>query len=203
MNIGIVGGSFDPIHLGHLVIGEEAYRSLELARVIFVPTHIQPHKRNQHHADAKHRLAMVRAAVRGCPYFEASDMELRREGVSYTVDTLKELKRSVGARARLFFIVGTDTLPELPTWKNVREVASLCTFAVAARPGKGLSRIDALAKVIGRDAVRRMRRAVLQIPQIGISSTDIRKRVRSGRSVRYLVPKAVAAYIQRHRLYRG
>lgn len=203
MKIGVLGGSFDPIHMGHLVIGEEARHSLGLSKVIFVPANIRPHKKNRHCAPARDRLAMVKLAVRGHHHFEVSDIEIRRQGVSYTVDTLRALKKVHGAGCRIFFIIGSDTLPELPTWKDVREVARLCTFGVAARPGMRLARMDTLATTIGRDAVARMRRSILRVPLIGISSSDIRERVASGRPISAMTPKPVADYLRRKGLYRG
>ena len=202
MRIGILGGSFDPVHLGHLMIGEAAYESLGLSKVIFVPANVRPHKKNRHGADPKDRCAMVRAAVRGCPHFEASDIELRRRGISYTIDTLREMKGLYGSKCQIYFIIGADTIPELPTWKDVREVGRLCTLVVAARPGAALRGMGKLTHVIGRTAVARMRRNILRAPLIGVSSSEIRRRVRAGRSIRYMVPEPVENYIIRRRLYR-
>ncbi|NOZ23597.1 MAG: nicotinate-nucleotide adenylyltransferase [Planctomycetes bacterium] len=202
MKLGVLGGSFDPIHLGHLIIAEEAYHTLGLSKVIFVPANVRPHKGRSHQAGAKARYAMTRAAIRNCPHFEASDMEIRREGTSYSVDTLKDLKRNYGTRCRIYFIIGADSLPELPSWKNIREVARLCAFAVARRPGSSLGLIDGLSDVIGHAAVDRMRKSILDVPFIGISSSDIRERIRKGRSIAHMIPNAVATYIERHGLYR-
>lgn len=201
MKIGVYGGSFDPIHVGHLMIAEEAYHALGLSKVLFIPAYDRPGKKSAHGAAAAQRYAMVKAAVRGCSRFAVSDIELRRKGVSYTIDTLQELKAVYGPACRMYFIIGADTLPELPTWKEIREVARLCTFAVAMRPGTALRRMDALARVIGGHAVSRMRRSVLRTALMGVSSTDIRARVRDGRSITFLVPPAVERYIRRHRLY--
>ncbi|MEW6355935.1 MAG: nicotinate-nucleotide adenylyltransferase [Planctomycetota bacterium] len=201
MRIGVLGGSFDPVHIGHLLIAEEARHALNLSKVIFIPANLRPHKGRAHRASPRDRYTMTKAAVRPCPHFEASDMEIRRGGISYTVDTLKELKRAYGARCRIYFIIGADSLAELRTWKNIREIGRLCTFAVARRPGASLRGMDRLTSVIDPRAVARMRKSILDVPLIGISSTDIRARVRDGRSIAHMVPKGVEDYIRRHGLY--
>ena len=135
MRIGILGGSFNPIHDGHLRLAEEAREALRLGRVLFIPAGLRPHKPQQGLIEGRHRLAMVRLAIRGHATFQASDLELRRPGHSYTVDTLEALRRHWGLGTRLFFLSGADTLQELRIWKDLDRVLALCTFVVATRPG--------------------------------------------------------------------
>ena len=186
--IGILGGSFNPIHYGHLRLAEEAREALQLDRVLFVPANVRPHKPQHGLIAAQHRLAMARLAVRGHAAFAVDDLELRRAGPSYTVETLAALRRRCGARTQLFFLSGADTLQELSIWKDLDRVLRLCTFVVATRPG------------YSSRARRRGFRALPMTP-LAISASDIRRRVAAGRSIRYLVPDAVARYIARHGLY--
>ena len=187
LRIGVLGGSFNPIHFGHLRLAEEAREALRLDRVLFIPALRRPHKPQHGLVDGRHRLAMVRLAIAGQPAFAVSDVELQRPGPSYTVDTLMTLRRQSGARARLFFLCGADTLQELKIWKDLDRVLQLCTFVVATRPGypwrprRGLTR--------------------LTMTPLAISASDIRRRVAEQHSIRYLVPDAVERYIARHRLY--
>lgn len=187
MRLGILGGTFNPIHLGHLVLAETAREQFALDQVWFVPTATPPHKLARALADGRHRLAMVRLAVRGHRAFRACDLEVRRGGVSYTIETIR-LLQARHPRARLFLIVGSDMLAV--TWYRMRELQRRCTFVAADRPSSARRRALGL----------RVRR--LAMPQLTLSSSMIRARAREGRSVRYLVPSAVANYIARHRLYR-
>jgi nicotinate-nucleotide adenylyltransferase len=187
MKLGLLGGSFNPIHHGHLVIATRAAETLRLDRVILVPTAISPLKEGVRLASPRDRLAMVRLAARGNPLLGISDLEVRRGGVSYTVDTLRELKRRT--RARLFLILGADAARLLPEWKAVDEVLRLAALAVFARPGQTLP--PGLPK--GH---------IVNAPLLEISGTEIRERVRRGLSIRYLVPDAVERYIGRKGLYR-
>ena len=189
MRIGILGGSFNPIHYGHLRLAEEAREALRLDRVLFIPAGLRPHKMRHDVIDGRHRLAMARLAIRGHAAFEASDLELHRPGPSYTVDTLEALRRRWGRRAQFFFLSGADTLQELRLWKDLDRVLALCTFVVATRPGYPLP-------------LRRRGFTGLPMTPLAISASDIRRRVTEGRSIRYLLPDAVARYIARHRPYR-
>jgi len=195
--IGLFGGTFDPPHLGHLVIAEWAREALRLDRVVFMPAGEPPHKHGRIVTPARHRVAMARLAVRGHAAFGVSTLEVRRDGPSYTVDTLRALTRAE-PRARWFLIVGRDSLDEFGAWHDPRGIAALATLAVAGRPRR---------RAAGAHGARARRPAarVVEIgnPGIELSSSAIRARVRAGRSVRYLVPAPVAAYIARHRLYRG
>ena len=187
MRLGLLGGSFNPVHHAHLVIAERAAEAARLDRVLLMPTAVSPLKARSGFASPRDRLAMVRAAARGNRRLEASDLEVRRGGVSYTVETLRELeKRHPGAE--LFVIVGADAAGLLSKWRAIDEVSRRATFLVAARPGHRLPR--GLPKHKG-----------VEVPLLEISSTDLRDRVRRGRSIRYLVPDAVERYIRRRGLY--
>ncbi len=198
--IGLFGGTFDPPHLGHLVLAEWARVRLRLDRVVFVPAGTPPHKRGRRLTDAALRLAMTRLAVRGNPAFTVSDLEARRAGPSFTVDTLRHFHaRQPGAR--FYLLMGADSLADFPIWHEPGEIIRLATLVVAARPGpagpaRGTGRPLAPARARGRVVL-------LDNPLVGISSSALRGRARAGRSLRYLVPDAVAAYVARHGLYRG
>ena len=173
---GIFGGTFNPIHLGHLALAEAAREQCRPDRVYFIPTATPPHKRASDVIDGRHRLAMVRLAIRGHPAFRVSDLELRRGGISYTLRTVQELTRREPS-ASWFLIVGSDMLA-VP-WRGLDEIAQRCTFVVGERPS-----------TVARSRFSRIRR--IEIPQLAISSSMIRQRIRHRHSIRYLVPEAVA-----------
>lgn len=187
MKVGIFGGSFDPVHIGHLVVAEHAAGRLGLDRVRFVPTGQQPLKAG-HHAGAEDRLAMVEAAIRDNPRFLLDAREASRPGPSYTVDTLRALAAEAPGDA-LFFLVGADAAGEMAAWRDVQGIAALATIVVLTRPGA-----PPPAHPL---AVR-----VLEVPGVDLSATQVREAVRCGRSIRYLVPRAVEEYIVSHGLYR-
>ncbi len=187
MKLGLLGGSFNPIHHGHLIAATRAAEAAQLDRVLFIPAARSPLKNGSELAPARDRWAMLRAALRGNPLFEPCDLELRRGGVSYTVDTLRELTRT--RDARLFWILGTDAARLLPQWKAIDEVSRLATFLVISRPG------DSAPPKLPKHRI-------VEVPLVEISSTEIRARVRRGLSVRYLVPEAVERHIRRKGLYR-
>jgi nicotinate-nucleotide adenylyltransferase len=201
--LGILGGSFNPIHLGHLVLAETAREALGLDRVIFIPAKLPPHKRAAALADGVDRLAMVRLAIAANPAFTVSDMELRRPGVSYTVDTVRALREKLGAGTQIYFLIGMDTVAELAAWREAARLARLCQFIPLSRPGHASLNTAALERAVGRLPARALLKRALAMPLIGISSSEIRRRVADGRTIRYLVPDAVAAYIRRKRLYRS
>ena len=227
MRIGLLGGTFNPIHLGHLILAEAAREQARLDEVWFMPTAQPPHKSARDLPDGTTRLAMVRLAVRGAPDFRASDVELRLGGISYTLRTLRVLHQR-DPKTQWFFIIGSDMLA-VP-WRGLPEIAARCTFLVADRragpaigPGPSIGGPSVVLQRAGGRDLRptrsvgegatglsvglhvarrrfpRMRRIALS--EIDISSSMVRERVRQGRSIRYLVPEAVAAYIRRHRLY--
>lgn len=197
--IGILGGTFNPIHLGHLITAEDALQQLRLERVIFVPSAVPPHKMVDKLAGGGDRLRMIKLAIRGHDRFEVDDIEIKRGGKSYSVDTLMEWHRR-DPRADLYFIIGADSLRELHLWREAQRLVRLCTFVTVPRPGFKTKpvvdpRLDAATR-------RRLRQHVLRGHACDIASRDIRARVASGRSIRYLVPDAVREYIQRRGLYR-
>ena len=196
MRLGILGGTFNPPHLGHLVCAQEAYRELRLDRVMLIPARIPPHKPVEHEPGPRHRMDMCRQAVTGDDRLEVSDLELSRDGTSYTVDTLKELYDH-SSDNELFLIVGGDIAVGLPEWRQPERVLELATLAIAKR--RGTSRASVVASL---DQLHGGKRAeFFQMPRIGVSSTMIRRRVRAGQPIRYLVPDRVARYIERHDLY--
>jgi nicotinate-nucleotide adenylyltransferase len=191
--LGLFGGTFDPPHVGHLALAEWARERLRLDRVLFVPAGQPPHKRGRPISSAAARLAMIRLATRGHPGFEVSTLELEAAGPSFTIDTLRRVG-SRHPRARLYLVVGTDSLDEFRSWRSPEEILECATLAVAARPGSGRAATRAWA--------RRHGVVWLGNPGLEVSSTLVRERSRAGRSLRYLVPDAVATYITRHQLYR-
>ena len=199
MKTGVLGGTFDPIHIGHLILANEIREAAGLDNVLFVPAYSPPHKTASDTAPGEHRLQMVALAVADRPSFEASDIELRRGGVSYTVETIAELKRE-RPDDELYFIIGADTVPELVSWHKIEELVGLCRVLIGGRPGHEL-RWEPLEKVLPEQRVGELRSGVVVTTPIGISSTCIRSRIREGRSIKYLVPREVEEYIVEHSLY--
>lgn len=195
--IGVFGGTFNPIHFGHLIIAEAVREEYQLEKIIFIPSAVPPHKQKDV-LSAKHRYAMTAVAILNNPYFSISDIEMRRSGPSYTVDTIKELKEIYGDDVEFYFIAGTDTIHELPTWKYIDELLELCHFVGATRPD-GSEVIDSVIEYFGDLGKERIHR--LQTPELEISSTDLRKRLQEGRSVRYMLPKNVIRYIEENNIY--
>jgi nicotinate-nucleotide adenylyltransferase len=198
VRVGILGGTFNPPHIGHLVCAQEALVQLDLDRVVWIPAGIPPHKPVDDEPGAEHRLELCRAAVAGDPRFEVSALEVRRAGPSYTVDTLGSL-HSMTPDSERFLIVGGDVAAGLPLWREPERVLSLATLAIAKRRGTTRSAVDrALSGLRGGE-----RAEFFRMPRIGVSSTLVRRRVRAGEPIRYLVPDAVERYIDQHRLYGG
>ncbi len=195
-SVGILGGTFDPIHHGHLVIAEEAREALGLERVVFVPAATPPHKPGRPVTDPEHRLAMVRLAVDGNPFFAASDVEVERGGSSYTVDTLEALL--AGGLADPWLILSSEALAGFPTWREPSRILDLARLAVVPRGGHdALGTVWFAERFPGRDDRVRF----ISGPLLPISGSVVRRRAAAGRSVRYLVPDAVAHYIADHALY--
>jgi len=201
VRIGVLGGTFDPIHHGHLIIAQEAFEALELATVIFVPSGRSPHKPAHAVTPGEHRYRMVELALEDDHRFTISDIECRRPGRSYTIDTLRELSRSLAPGDELCFLVGSDTVVELPTWKEIDRFPDFCRLIVVTRPGHPLEEIASLAGIFPPRTVEQVRRDALTINPLGISATGIRLKVSQSRSVRYLVPDQVHRYIREHHLY--
>lgn len=199
MRLGILGGTFDPVHVGHLGLAEAARTAFDLDRVLFVPAAVPPHKPEGAVASADDRLAMVRRAVEAAPHFAVSEVELERQGPSYTVDTLAELQqRHPGAD--VYFIAGADEVLALHTWRDPQRLVQMARFIAATRPGFDLSRLAELELRLGPAA--RGRFLPLNWVELGLSSTDLRRLLAEGRSVRYLVPDRALDYIEERRLYR-
>ena len=197
--IGLLGGTFDPIHLGHLIVAEEARTRLALDRLLFVPSRHPWRKAGREIAHEADRLAMVRLAVEGNPHFEVSLVDLDRAGPSYSVDSVSDVRATLSPEAELYFILGYDALMDLPHWHAPAELARITRLVTVIRPGYELD-WSPLEQAIpqAREAV-----TLLETPEIGISSTEVRQRVAAGRSIRYWVPDLVAEYIQQQGLYRG
>jgi nicotinate-nucleotide adenylyltransferase len=196
MNAGVLGGTFDPIHVGHLVVAEEARTKLELAEILFVPAGQPWLKQDRDITPAAHRVEMIRRAIADNPYFKLSTVEVDRPGPSYTVDTLTLLQDQLSSEASLFFILGRDTLAELPLWKEPWRVIQLCRLVVPPRLGsRDLRHLE--------EAIPGLRERVIQLdmPVIGVSSSEIRRRIARGLSIRYLVPPEVEKYITEQRIY--
>jgi nicotinate-nucleotide adenylyltransferase len=214
--IGILGGTFNPIHLGHLAAAEEVRDRLKLEKVIFIPSFLAPHKNTDDMPSAAQRQEMIRLAIRGNPHFTVSDAEIRRGGRSYTVDTI-DLLRGVHAGAELYFLAGLDSFLEIGTWKDWERLVTLCSFVVLSREGYRFRDIAKLGFLYApeRDLValdaREKQQVVVnagnirvhleRIPFYDISSTDIRARLREGRSIKYHLPESVEHYIIDNKLY--
>jgi nicotinate-nucleotide adenylyltransferase len=190
--IGVIGGTFDPIHIAHLIIAEAAVEALSLRQVVFVPAARPPHKDRDGVTPIGHRLEMVRLAIAGNPRLAVSDIEARRKSPSYTIDTIRELRSGLDAHEEIYFVMGGDSLVEFFTWKDPLELLSACRFAVVPRPGVSLD--DADPRILERASV-------VAAPEMSIASRDIRERARLGRTIRYLVPAPVESYIHEKKLY--
>lgn len=202
--IGILGGTFDPIHMGHLVSAQMALEKMNLERVIFVPSNIPPHKKKAV-AQPQDRFQMVRLAIKGNPYFDISSFELNRQGRSYTVDTLRYFKEKFPRNTKLFFIVGGDALSQLRTWKRIDDIHKMVSFIVVDRP-QYLNPGKPESKSPGRQGTKEQydfKYYPLVTPGIGVSSSMIRRRAALGQTVRYLVPQTVARYIENNKLYKS
>ncbi|MDD6134529.1 MAG: nicotinate-nucleotide adenylyltransferase [Selenomonadaceae bacterium] len=196
--IGIMGGTFDPIHMAHLAIAEQVREAFTLDFVLFIPAANPPHKQGRKVVPAYHRLMMTQLAAYSNPCFHVSKQELERTGPSYSLLTVRELQEKYGADAELYFITGSDTINELHTWYHSEELLDSCHFVGTTRPGAPVDKKD-LVKRFGRLAEEKIH--FLAVPELEISSTDIRQRVHSGKSIKYLVPAAVEAYIIKEGLY--
>ncbi|MFP3898364.1 MAG: nicotinate-nucleotide adenylyltransferase [Dehalococcoidia bacterium] len=204
MKIGVLGGTFDPIHLGHLILAEEARITVGFHEVLFVPAGQPWLKLNRDISPATHRVEIVRRAIVDNPHFKLCKLEVERPGPSYTVDTITALREQMGSEADFFFILGRDTLADLPLWKEPRRLVQLCSLVVAPRPAAGE------ADESGSRDLRHLEKSIpglldrvieLDMPVIGISSSGIRRRMARGLSIRYLVPAAVEEYAREQQMY--
>lgn len=188
MKIGILGGTFNPVHIGHLILAEEAREKIGLDKIIFVPTYLPPHKNNSDIASAANRFEMIKTAIRANRAFMVSDLEIKRQGKSYTIDTLRELKKKY-PKDELYFISGSDLLKYLEAWKDLAEILKMVKFIVATRPGYPLEKIPHYISTVS-------------IRAVDVSAFEIREAIKEKKSFRYLVPESVFNYITKRRLYR-
>jgi len=198
MNIGVLGGTFDPIHMGHLLVAEEARARLNLTETLFVPAGQPWLKLNNAISPAEHRVEMVRLAIADKPYFKLSTMEIERAGPTYTVDTMAELQAQLGAGDELFFILGWDNLIQLPQWREPSRLIKMCRLLVVPRVGYPDPDLDSLEAAIPGLSQRVI---LLDQPQRDINASEIRQRVAQGLSIAHLVPEPVDRYIKEHGLY--
>ncbi|MBN1641508.1 MAG: nicotinate-nucleotide adenylyltransferase [Anaerolineae bacterium] len=198
MRIGVIGGTFDPIHLGHLIVAEEARTRLGLSQVVFVPAGQPPHKRAHALTSPDQRVEMVQLAIADNEAFGLSRVDVDRPGPCYTVDTIGLLQSAWGDEVEIYFLIGSDSLADLPVWYQPQRLLRLCTVVAIERPGYPPD-LDRLERRLPGAAAQIV---LLRAPTLDISATEIRERVRSGRSIRYLVPDGVAHYIYQRHLYR-
>lgn len=199
--IGIMGGTFDPIHYGHLMLAEQIRTSFFLDEIVFIPVGRAPHKTLSDTADKYQRYEMTKLAISSNPHFSVSDIEIIKEGVTYTVDTIKEIKQALHPNDTLYFITGADALLLLESWKDYSELIKMVYFIGATRPGTNNT---ALAKKINHlEATYDVRIELSYVPALAISSTDIRNRIEQEKSIRYLLPESVEQYISDHFLYKN
>jgi len=198
MNIGVLGGTFDPIHMGHLIVAEEIRGQLDLAEVLFVPAGEPWLKANNAISPAEHRVQMVRLAIADEPAFKLSTVEIERAGPSYTIDTIAQFNSQIGAGDKLFFILGWDNLMQLPQWREPSRLVQMCSLVAVPRVGYPSPDLNTLAAAIPGLSPSII---LLNTPQIEISSSEIRNRVARGLSIHHLVPEPVEKYIREHNLY--
>lgn len=197
--IGIMGGTFDPIHIGHLFIAEETLEALRLDKIIFIPAGVSPHKINSKTTDRYHRLLMTALAVNSNTRFQLSNIEIERRGPSYTIDTIRDLKKMLPEEIELFFITGGDTFIDLETWRDYEELLGLVSFVVFTRAGFDNQLLDNKIQLFKNNYNGNIIK--ISIPLLEVSSTDIRVRIKQGRTVKYLIQENVENYIRKNRLY--
>jgi nicotinate-nucleotide adenylyltransferase len=193
--LGLMGGTFDPIHYGHLVTAEAARCGFNLDQVVFIPSGHPPHKKEKRISPAEHRYQMTKLAIESNPYFRISRVELDRPGYSYAIDTVSDFLDKYGPETDLYFITGADAILEILTWKNVDMLMNHCKFIAATRPGFHLQDVNRLPEEFIEKII------FMEVPALAISSTDIRKRVAIRRPIKYLLPELVESYIFEHHLY--
>ncbi len=193
MKIGVMGGTFNPIHLAHLISAEQIRQVLALDQVLFIPSARPPHKPPDGIVAPEHRYQMTKIAIADNPYFFVSRIEIDRQGPSYAIQTVRDLQNYYSSDCELTWIIGTDSLIEFKIWKDYDQLLNMCQFIAITRPKYPLSAVPP-------DIIKRVK--TIQIPLMQIAATDIRHYIRSNRSIRYLVPSAVAEYIHQHQLYR-
>lgn len=195
--VGIFGGTFDPIHMGHLIVAETIMDEFHLDKVVFIPAAVPPHKLGRQISPAKHRYMMTMLATCSNPRFQVSDMEMHRQGPSYSRDTLAQLIKEHGSDTEFYFIVGADSVENLHTWNRIDELLTMCHFIGASRPGC----MPDMEKIAQRFGPLAEKIHCLETPELEISSTEIRHRVGQKRTIRYIVPETVEQYIYKEKLY--
>jgi nicotinate-nucleotide adenylyltransferase len=202
MRLGLYGGSFDPVHYGHLLLAECCRETLSLDEVWLIPAAIPPHKQTQDRAAAKHRLQMIELALAGHEQIRASSIEIDRGGVSFTVETLAQV-HTLLPQATLFLLMGADSLHDLPTWREPDRICALSVPTVVRRGSAAEPDFSVLAPLVSAERLTMIRSAQVRMPLIDLSSTDLRKRTAAGQSLRFRTPRAVEKYIETHGLYRS
>jgi len=200
MRLGIFGGTFDPVHYGHLLLAECCREQCRLDAVWFLPAAVPPHKRGRQLTPAPQRIEMLELAIAGHESFSVSRYEADRGGISYTAQTLAHFQQQ-DPHGQLFFLLGADMLHDLPNWHEPRQVCELATAVVVHRSGAERLDLACLSQVVSAERIDQIRDHQVEMPEIGISSTEIRRRVATGLSIRYQTPRAVEKYIQTHALY--
>ncbi len=197
----LFGGTFDPIHNGHLIISRSAAEQLGVQKIILIPSAVPPHKQDKKCTDAKIRLEMVHRAVDGDELFEVSDCELHRQGPSYTLDTVRYFHKKYGPELPLYWLIGADSIPELPGWYHIQQLVEECTLVTAGRPGSPSCCWDRFQNILNTRQIARLQKYLLATPLLDISATEIRRRIRTGLAIRYLVPEPVQNFILQNQLY--
>jgi nicotinate-nucleotide adenylyltransferase len=199
--LGIFGGSFDPVHFGHLLLAESCREQCDLDEVWFVPAAVPPHKQGEERTSAKDRVEMLKLAIAGHPQFRVSTIEIDRGGVSYTVSTLAAIGQQ-RPEADLFLLLGGDSLRDLGTWRQPERICELATPVAVGRVGSPPADYSSLQRIVSAERLEYIRRHAVEMPLVELSSTDLRRRVAQSRSIRYMTPRAVEMYISQHAIYR-
>ncbi len=197
--LAIMGGTFDPIHTGHLMTAEEVRHEFGIDQVVFIPTGHPPHKDNEEVTHSEHRYLMTVLATVENPHFNVSRIEIDRPGKTYTVDTIKAFKEMYNSNLKIYFITGADAVHEILTWKHVAELMKICEFVAVTRPGYNKNQLKSKIEELRKDFECTVH--FLEVPALAISSSDIRGRVKNGRPIQYLVPESIEKYIQKFKLY--
>lgn len=198
MKVGIFGGTFDPIHNGHIAVADAIYKSSELDEIVFMPSYISPHKQFKHITDPDHRIKMLNLAVEGFPFLMVSTFEIDRKETSYTYVTMQELQ-NMFPENEYYFIIGADMVFDLPNWYRVRDLLKECSFIAMQRPGYKSELMDKQIAILRNDYCANL--TFVEVPQMDLSSTVIREKIRKGESVSHLLPQRVKEYIDEHALY--
>jgi len=200
--IGLMGGTFDPIHLGHLIVARSVFEQLNLNELIFIPAAQPPHKGDRSVTSFGNRAKMVKLAIVHQDAWVLDECENKRQGPSYTLDTVKYFKKQKGSQTRIYWIIGADSLSELHSWHQVGDLVNACEIVTVCRPGWEKPTLSGLEELLSPSQLAQITKGILETPRIDISSTDIRQRVSAGLSINFLVPETVLQFIQDHQLYR-